>query len=211
MHKIRNVRSALWLVVMSSLIAAITTAIACGGTERVVETVVVEREVPVEVQVTVETVKEVVVQGETVVQTVVVEREKIVEGQTVIETVVVEREVVVEIEKEKVVEVEREVTAVPTPRGVITREDTFVITGFGPGATQWTDPDNMNPYSLGGLGRVRGILNKTIYEFLYLYNHNEGEVIPWLAESSQVDDDFMGVSVTLRDGIEWSDGMPFTS
>ena len=69
----------------------------------------------------------------------------------------------------------------------------------------------MNPYSLGGLGRVRGILNKTIYEFLYLYNHNEGEVIPWLAESSEVDDDYMGVSVTLRDGIEWSDGMPFAS
>ena len=211
MQKIRNMRSALWMVVMGSLIAAVSTAIACGGTETVVETVVVEREVPVEVQVTVETVKEVVVQGETVVQTVVVERERIVEGQTVIETVVVEREVVVEVEKETVVEVEREVTAVPTPRGVITREDTFVITGFGPGATQWTDPDNMNPYSLGGLGRVRGILNKTIYEFLYLYNHNEGEVIPWLAESSEVDDDFMGVSVTLRDGIEWSDGMPFTS
>ena len=211
MQKIRNVRSALWMVVMGSLIAAVSTAIACGGTETVVETVVVEREVPVEVQVTVETVKEVVVQGETVVQTVVVERERIVEGQTVVETVVVEREVVVEVEKERVVEIEREVTAIPTPRGVITREDTFVITGFGPGATQWTDPDNMNPYSLGGLGRVRGILNKTIYEFLYLYNHNEGEVIPWLAESSEVDDDFMGVSVTLRDGIEWSDGMPFTS
>lgn len=186
MQKIRDMRSALWLVVVSSLVAAAMTAVACGGTETVVQTVVVEKEVPVEVQVTVETVKEVVVQGETVVQTVEVEK-------------VVEKEVQVE------------VTATAAPRGPIEREDTFVITGFGPGATEWRDPDNMNPYSLGGLGRVRGILNKTIYEFLYLYNHNEGEVIPWLAESSEVDDDFMGVSVTLREGIEWSDGMPFTS
>ena len=211
MQKIRNARSALWLVLMGSLIAAVATMVACGGTETVVETVVIEREVQVEVQVTVETVKEVVVQGETVVQTVVVERERIVEGQTVIETVVVEREVVVEVEKETLVEVEREVTATAAPRGPIGREDTFVITGFGPGATVWNDAENMNPYSLGGLGRVRGILNKTIYEFLYLYNHNDGQVIPWLAESSEVDDDFMGVSVTLREGIEWSDGMPLTS
>ena len=186
MQKIRDMRSALWMVVVGSLVAAAMTAVACGGTETVVQTVVVEKEVPVEVQVTVETVKEVVVQGETVVQTVEVER-------------VVEKEVQVE------------VTATAAPRGPIEREDTFVITGFGPGATEWRDPDNMNPYSLGGLGRVRGILNKTIYEFLYLYNHNEGAVIPWLAESSEVDDDFMGVNVTLRDGIEWSDGMPFTS
>ncbi len=186
MQKIRDMRSALWLVVVGSLVAAAMTAVACGGTETVVQTVVVEKEVPVEVQVTVETVKEVVVQGETVVQTVEVER-------------VVEKEVQVE------------VTATAAPRGPIEREDTFVITGFGPGATEWRDPDNMNPYSLGGLGRVRGILNKTIYEFLYLYNHNEGEVIPWLAESSEVDDDFMGVNVTLREGIEWSDGMPFTT
>ncbi len=182
MQKIRNMRSALWLVVVGSLVAAAITAVACGGTETVIQTVLVEKEVPIEVQVTVETVKEVVVQGETVVQTVQVE---------------------------KVVEVQ--VTATSAPRGPISREDTFVITGFGPGATQWTDAENMNPYSLGGLGRVRGILNKTIYEFLYLYNHNDGQVIPWLAESSKVDDDFMGVSVTLREGIEWSDGMPFTS
>ena len=186
MQKIRNMRSALWLVVVGSLVAAAITAVACGGTETVIQTVVVEKEVPVEVQVTVETVKEVVVQGDTVVQTVQVEK-------------VVEKEV------------EVQVTATSAPRGPIGREDTFVITAFGPGATQWTDAENMNPYSLGGLGRVRGILNKTIYEFLYLYNHNDGQVIPWLAESSKVDDDFMGVSVILREGIEWSDGMPFTS
>ena len=93
----------------------------------------------------------------------------------------------------------------------ITREETLIITGFGPGATQIEDPENMNPYSLGGLGRVRGILNKTIFEFMYLYNHNTGEQIPWLAESYTVSEDFMSIDVTLRNGIEWSDGKPFTS
>ena len=93
----------------------------------------------------------------------------------------------------------------------ITREETLIITNFGPGATQIEDPENMNPYSLGGLGRVRGILNKTIFEFMYLYNHNTGEQIPWLAESYTVSEDFMSIDVTLRSGIEWSDGKPFTS
>ena len=51
MQKIRNMRSALWLVVVGSLVAAALTAVACGGTETVVQTVVVEKEVAVEVQV----------------------------------------------------------------------------------------------------------------------------------------------------------------
>jgi peptide/nickel transport system substrate-binding protein len=54
-------------------------------------------------------------------------------------------------------------------------------------------------------------LNKTIYEFLYLYNHNNGEEIPWLAQSYTVAPDSQSVDVTLRPGIEWSDGQPFTS
>ena len=107
-----------------------------------------------------------------------------------------------------------EATAVPAADDgdkEISREDTLVVTFFGPGATQIEDPENMNPYSLGGLGRVRGILNKTIFEFLYLYNHNTGEQIPWLAESYTVADDFLSVDVTLRSGVEWSDGVAFTS
>ena len=96
-------------------------------------------------------------------------------------------------------------------RGEIAREDTFIQTAFGPGVTQFDDPGNSNPYSLGGLGRVRAILNNTIYEYLYLYNHNNGEIIPWLAESFTPSPDFTSVDVTLREGVEWSDGTPFTS
>ena len=68
---------------------------ACGSDdpEVVVQTVVVEREVQVEVPV-VQTVEvERLVEGETVVQTVVVEREVLVEGETVVQTVEVEKEI----------------------------------------------------------------------------------------------------------------------
>ncbi|MBN32633.1 MAG: hypothetical protein CL906_01765 [Dehalococcoidia bacterium] len=148
--------------------------------------------------------------GETVTETIV--EEKIVE-------VPVDREVIkeVEVEVEKVVTKEKIVEKIVPPpdykpgnRGDVARDDTLIITGFGPGATQWEGFDNLNPYSLGGLGRVRGILNKTIYEYMYYYNHNTGEQIPWLATSYDTHADGMGVDVTLRDGIEWSDGVAFT-
>jgi peptide/nickel transport system substrate-binding protein len=93
----------------------------------------------------------------------------------------------------------------------VARKDTLVVSDFGPGLTEITDPQNMNPYSLGGTGRVRGILNKTIFEFLYLYNHNTGDEIPWLAQSYTTAADALSVDVNLRNGVEWSDGQPFTS
>ena len=62
-------RRSLAVFLLTALTAALATAaIACGGGETVIQTVVVEREVP----------------GETVVQTVVVEREVQVAGETVV-------------------------------------------------------------------------------------------------------------------------------
>jgi peptide/nickel transport system substrate-binding protein len=101
--------------------------------------------------------------------------------------------------------------AAPAAIKDVDRKDTLIVSGFGAGLTEIQDPQNMNPYSLGGLGRVRDILNKTIFEFLYLYNHNTGEEIPWLAQSYTTAADGMSVAVTLRPGVEWSDGQPFTS
>jgi peptide/nickel transport system substrate-binding protein len=90
----------------------------------------------------------------------------------------------------------------------VARQDTLVHYG---GDTEILEPTNFNPYSLGGLGRIRGPLNKTIFEFLYYYNHNDGAEIPWLAESYTVADDFMSVDVVIRQGVTWSDGNPFTA
>ena len=90
----------------------------------------------------------------------------------------------------------------------VARKDTLIHYG---GDTKVQEPTNFNPYSLGGLGRIRGPLNKTIFEFLYYYNHNDGAEIPWLAESYKVTDDFMSINVAIRPGVTWNDGMPFTS
>jgi len=90
----------------------------------------------------------------------------------------------------------------------VARKDTLVHYG---GDTEITEPTNFNPYSLGGLGRIRGPLNKTIFEFLYYYNHNDGKEIPWLAESYKVADDAKSVDVVIRKGVAWNDGTPFTS
>ena len=79
--------------------------------EPVLQTVIVERDVPVPGETVVQTVvveKEVEVQGEPVIQTVVVEKEVEVMGETVVQTVIVEREVVVEVEKEVLLEFEVE-------------------------------------------------------------------------------------------------------
>ena len=90
----------------------------------------------------------------------------------------------------------------------VARQNTLIHYG---GDTEVTEPTNFNPYSLGGLGRIRGPLNKTIFEFLYYYNHNDGSEIPWLAESYEVADDFMSINVVIREGVTWNDGTPFTS
>ena len=81
---------ALGLLVLAGAMAIL---IACGGTETIVQTVVVEKSVQETVIQTVVIEKEVQVEGQTVVQTVVVEKEVAVPGETVVQTVVVEREV----------------------------------------------------------------------------------------------------------------------
>ena len=131
------------LALVGTLIAA---TVACAGSEtviqtvevekivevenRVVETVVVEREVPVPGEAVVEFIevekivevdrpvvqtvvveKEVEVEGETVYQTVIVEKEVEVQGETVVQTVIVEKEAIVEVEVIK--EVEKEIQLAP--------------------------------------------------------------------------------------------------
>ncbi|HUS15809.1 MAG TPA: ABC transporter substrate-binding protein [Chloroflexia bacterium] len=101
-------------------------------------------------------------------------------------------------------------TAAPGgPKKEVARKDTLYYSA-GP-VTEIPNAQNFNVYGVGQLGNVRGILNRTVFEFLFLYNHNDGSEIPWLAESYKVADDAMSVDVALREGVTWSDGEPFTS
>ncbi len=75
---------------------------------------------------------------------------------------------------------------------------------------RFDDPQNMNIYA-PGVSRSNLGLHQVIYEYFFYYNLQTGEFIPWLAESYQYNDDFSAITVKLRDGVSWNDGIPFTA
>jgi len=99
------------------------------------------------------------------------------------------------------------VTATPSPVEAapaveFARNETLYTSG-----KQWGPPTNWNPimtwaYAMGTIGLC--------YETLFLYDPLTNEYIPWLAESGQWTSDTV-YEVTLRQGINWSDGEPLTA
>lgn len=61
-------------------------------------------------------------------------------------------------------------------------------------------------------GADNGLIVKSVaYEGLVRYDHEWQSVLPNLAESWEINDDATEYTFTLRDGLKWSDGSPFTS
>jgi peptide/nickel transport system substrate-binding protein len=81
------------------------------------------------------------------------------------------------------------VTLVPSPKG------------------PWTI--NFNPLISGNnnLPGTQGMM----YETLLYFNRIDGSVRPWLASSYKWSSDATSLTFTLRPGVTWSDGQPFTS
>jgi peptide/nickel transport system substrate-binding protein len=81
------------------------------------------------------------------------------------------------------------VTLVPSPKG------------------PWTI--NFNPLVSGNnnLAGTQGM----IYETLLYFNRIDGSIHPWLASSYKWSSDATSLTFTLRPGVKWSDGSPFTS
>src|SRR5215216_3690478 len=75
---------------------------------------------------------------------------------------------------------------------------------------RFDDPQNMNIYA-PGVSRSNLGIHQVVYEYFFYNNLQTGEFIPWLAESYAYNDDFTTISVKLRDGVTWNDGMPFTA
>jgi peptide/nickel transport system substrate-binding protein len=69
-------------------------------------------------------------------------------------------------------------------------------------------PGVANPYSLGAEIRTGPLQT---FEPLFFYNVYEDEHIPWLATGFEYSDDFSTITVSLREGVQWSDGEPFTA
>jgi peptide/nickel transport system substrate-binding protein len=66
---------------------------------------------------------------------------------------------------------------------------------------------NFNPF----LGDSRFLTINGIHEPLMVYNSLKGKLVPWLAIGYAWSDDNKKLTFTLRDGVQWSDGQPFTA
>ena len=75
---------------------------------------------------------------------------------------------------------------------------------------QVPSPANLSPYN-GVLLHQRNVLHYTVNEPLFFTNHVTNQLIPWQAEKLEVGADYRDVTVTLRPGVRWSDGTPFTA
>jgi peptide/nickel transport system substrate-binding protein len=128
-----------------------------------------------------------------------VEVTRIVEGTPVVKTVVEEREVVVTATPEAA---EDEVGAV----GEFPRSETLIALGPAPVSS----PDNFNEW-VGWKNRNRGmaqLMNEPLWTDAYAI----GEVVNSLAAAPpEYNDDFTVMTVALREGVFWSDGVEFTA
>ena len=96
--------------------------------------------------------------------------------------------------------------ALVTPRAHaqdVAREDTVV---FDLDRTI-KDPENFNPFT-PGTKREHGA-HQTMWEPLFILNYESGELEPWLGESIESNDTFDEWTLTLKEGITWSDGEAF--
>ncbi|MAQ85452.1 MAG: hypothetical protein CMH12_19690 [Maritimibacter sp.] len=100
-------------------------------------------------------------------------------------------------------------TTMATAQGIpdVPRNRTLISQGWD-FYNQVPSIDNFNPYA-GVLLHMRNNLHYTVYESLFYTNHNTNERIPWLATGMETSDDFMTVTVNLREGVTWSDGEAF--
>ena len=70
-------------------------------------------------------------------------------------------------------------------------------------------PENYNPFL--PTTTLQGGLHQVAFESLFYLNLETGELQPWQAESYAFNASFDEVTIKLRDGIKWSDGVDFTS
>jgi len=74
--------------------------------------------------------------------------------------------------------------------------------------TNFLGPEMWSPYNLGGTHQ-QGV--SLFHEPLAYADMLNGHVYPWLAESWEYNEDATELVYSLRDGVTWSDGEPFTA
>ncbi|MBI3957827.1 MAG: twin-arginine translocation signal domain-containing protein [Chloroflexi bacterium] len=89
----------------------------------------------------------------------------------------------------------------------VPREKTLILM-FGGDGTQFTDTGLGNPYAAGATHQIG---SAAMWEPLIFYSAFADESIPWLATGFEYNEDFTELTINIREGVEWSDGTPFTA
>jgi peptide/nickel transport system substrate-binding protein len=89
----------------------------------------------------------------------------------------------------------------------VPREKTMIVV-FSATNGLFTNVGIGNPYAAGFTGH-RHVLGGM--EPLFYYSAFADETIPWLATGAEYNADFTELVVNIREGVEWSDGTPFTA
>ncbi|NCA14307.1 MAG: ABC transporter substrate-binding protein, partial [Proteobacteria bacterium] len=89
----------------------------------------------------------------------------------------------------------------------VPRNRTLQIVGGGSGG-KFSDAGIGNPYAPGATHQIG---NAALWEGLFYYSAFADEMIPWLATGYTYTEDFSGLTVNIRKGVEWGDGKPFTA
>ncbi len=71
------------------------------------------------------------------------------------------------------------------------------------------DPENFN-WMTPGTKRMHGA-HQTMWEPLFILNYGTGNIDPWLASGFTQNDDSTEFTITLREGVQWSDGEAFNA
>lgn len=90
----------------------------------------------------------------------------------------------------------------------VPRDKTLIVM-FGGTDGQFTTTGLANPYGPGAENAHRQVMGA--FEPLFFYSAWSGEETPWLATDASYNEDYTELTVNLREGVEWSDGTPFTS
>ena len=96
-------------------------------------------------------------------------------------------------------------TALSTDALAQSREDTVI---FDLDRTI-TDPENFNPFT-SGTKREHGA-HQAMWEPLFILNYTTGELDPWLGTEFTSNDDATEWTLSLREGVTWSDGEAFNA
>ena len=99
--------------------------------------------------------------------------------------------------------------AMPANIPDVPRNRTLIMAGLGgEHFGGFTDLGNFNSYSPT---ISRSGWTQAATEGLFYYNMLGDDFIPWLATGYQYNADYTQLTVNLRNGVEWADGVPFTA